>query len=145
MGFGQIEDRMANLRIRENHSPKTNGINGYHGAVNGHGMGQNRFPNGKPFPPMNGVRRTAAPMPHQRLPTDDDFPVLQGSLKGSPSPAPPVALGGLTAAQVLQAPPPKKDSVTQNGKAESSSGQIPNGDHCNGAPSPSAPEVTVLA
>jgi len=144
MGFSQMEERMSNLRIRENHSPKANGINGFHGAVNGHSNGQNRFTNGKSIPSMNGIRRGAASATQQRLPTEDDFPVLQGSLKGSPSPAPPVALGGLTAAQVLQAPPPKREPATQNGKADSL-GQIPNGDYADGATSPSAPEVIVSA
>jgi len=146
MGFGPIEERMGNLRIREN-SPKANGINGInHGGVNGHASRDaGRFPNGKPLPAMNGVRRGGPPIPPQRLPTEDDFPVLQGSHKGSPSPAPSISLGSLTAAQVLQAPAPKKEMV--NGKTEHPP-TIANGDHANGIHSPastSALEVAVSA
>jgi len=93
---------------------------------------------------MNGVRRNGPPIPPQRLPTEDDFPVLQGSHKGSPSPAPSVSLGSLTAAQVLQAPAPKKEMI--NGKTEHSPGAVTNGELANGIHSPtSAPEVAVSA
>jgi len=143
MGFGPIEERMGNLRIRENHSPKANGVNGvHHGVMNGITGRDGRYTNGKSAPVMNGVRRNGPPL--QRLPTEEDFPVLQGSHKGSPSPAPSISLGSLTAAQVLQAPAPKKELV--NGKAEPSPTAMPNGDHVNGVHSPaSAPEVAVSA
>lgn len=145
MGFGPIEERLGNLRIRENHSPKANGVNGiHHGVMNGTGNRDGRFQNGKSFPAMNGVRRNGASAPLQRLPTEDDFPVLQGSHKGSPSPAPSVSLGSLTAAQVLQAPAPRKESA--NGKVEHGTNGVPNGDHVNGIHSPSSvTEVAVSA
>jgi hypothetical protein len=138
MGFGPVDERMGNLRIREvsplitsisivsyplicqNHSPKTNGVNGYHnGPGNGHAHRDSRYTNGKPVPAVNGVRRNGPPTPQQRLPTDDDFPVLGGSHKGSPSSTggtPAFGFGGLTAAQVLQAPAPRKELAPQNGK-----------------------------
>jgi len=146
-GFGPIEERMGNLRIRDNHSPKQNGINGFHGPMNGHLNRDQRFPNGKSVPMINGFRRNNAPVPQQRLPTDEDFPVLQGSAKGSPSTATSINIGGLTAAQVLQAPPPKKELTMQNGKAEySPTTSVSNGDHVNGVHSPgSPPEVVVSA
>lgn len=151
MGFGTVDERMGNFRIRENYSPRANGVNGYHnGMVNGHANREPRYTNGKPVPAVNGVRRNGPTQ--QRLPTEDDFPVLQGSHKGSPSSTgtPTFAFGGLTAAQVLQAPPPRKELAMQNGKIEPSPVPVMNGDHLNGvngihSPNSSAPEVAVTA
>ena len=115
-GQASLVDKLSNLNLRDDQRPKK-GIEGQgrpHPNENGH---RSKFqPNGKHHyhPGLNGHSKKNQPLKQQqvqRVPNADEFPVLAGSV------TPPKLVnghGGLTAAQVLQAPPPiRKDVVSK--------------------------------
>ncbi|KIY51223.1 hypothetical protein FISHEDRAFT_70866 [Fistulina hepatica ATCC 64428] len=100
-GFGNIEQMMGNMSLRDNH----NG-HGSSGRINDSSSGRGRFNGG--FKGANGFKgnnKQPPPPPKQRVPRADEFPVLGGSttpLRTSGTNTP--SINGPTAAQVLQAP-----------------------------------------
>lgn len=76
---------------------------------NGSGFRPNQYANGYP-----AHKKHAPPPKPQRLPSADEFPVLAGSstppLRSPGTSSASGWSGGLTAAQILQAPAPKRDS-----------------------------------
>jgi hypothetical protein len=84
-------------------------------------------PRGGPHRGPNGMASNAL---QQRVPRADEFPTLAGMGGGSArqSPPTPVHAGGMTAAQVLQAPPPPRKDTSKptsvNGSAGSGSGSV---------------------
>ncbi|KAH8102571.1 hypothetical protein BXZ70DRAFT_905894 [Cristinia sonorae] len=124
-GFGAVEEKLASLTIQDE---QTNGVNG--NATDGSSRSQSTEPGSrgrshgfKSNPHASGTRpsdkRPTAPRP-QRVPSADEFPVLAGS-STPPLRSPGLNSGllnghnGPTAAQVLQAPPPRKEKDSQPG------------------------------
>ncbi|KAI0080340.1 hypothetical protein K474DRAFT_1704890 [Panus rudis PR-1116 ss-1] len=117
-GYTGIEDKLATMTVNEQQQAGVNGNvtdgssrsqstepgqkgRGFHGPKTG------QFPNGGRYD-----KRPFAPKP-QRVPSADEFPVLGGS--STPPLRTPTINGhsGPTAAQVLQAPPPRKEKDSQ--------------------------------
>lgn len=105
---GTLAEKLSNLTFRDDQNPK-NGVERPY-------AGENRLKfqtNGKHHyhPGLNGHSKKSLPVKQhiQRVPKADEFPVLAGTV------TPPKLVNGnghngLTAAQVLQAPPPRKDT-----------------------------------
>ncbi|TFK77296.1 hypothetical protein BDN72DRAFT_830459 [Pluteus cervinus] len=106
--FGNLEEKFANVSIRDDGPPRPPHMNGtrHNQMVNGNGP---RVEKRNHFPPK------------QRVPNADEFPVLGGSTT-PPSRANGVANGqnGPTAAQVLQAPPPIKKESSRDSRVSPS-------------------------
>ncbi|KZT75088.1 hypothetical protein DAEQUDRAFT_761050 [Daedalea quercina L-15889] len=126
-GFGSLEDKFSAMTVQDhqqlngesNHvRSSTNGTTGTATSSRSQSSdpGSRRGPPGyRPNHIPNGVRSDKRPIPSkpQRVPNADEFPVLTSTTPPLRSPAlhGPNANGwvGPTAAQVLQAPPPRKD------------------------------------
>jgi hypothetical protein len=118
-GPGSLADKLSNLNLRDDQRP-TSGIEGSgRPYTNENGQRLKSQANGKNHyqPGLNGhAKKSQLVKQHiQRVPNADEFPVLVGSV------TPPKLVngngqGGLTAAQVLQAPPPAR----KDGSKESS-------------------------
>ncbi|KAH8835845.1 hypothetical protein DL96DRAFT_92779 [Flagelloscypha sp. PMI_526] len=108
--------------------PRPGSMDGFTGKFGGMHINNNsRSTNG--FNPrggkMNGARSDRKPPAaiRQKLPSADDFPVLASSITPplrSPSLNGHVGLNGPTAAQVLQAPPPRKEPPSTRGPSPDS-------------------------
>jgi hypothetical protein len=114
-GFAGIEEKMAGM------------------ALDGRGL------RGPPGP--QAARPRVSPPLKQRLPGADEFPTLNGSAPPSRG-SPPASATALTAAQVLQAPAPVRESkpASVNGSAGSPSGSV-NGDVSSASEPDTKPEV----
>lgn len=79
--------------------------------MNGNGVSNSRRPGERPV-----GRGATSPIKQQRIPNDDDFPSLIGSVprptNGATTPTTAIGLNGLTAAQILKSTPrqPKRGS-----------------------------------
>ncbi|KAI0778430.1 hypothetical protein BD413DRAFT_609042 [Trametes elegans] len=151
-GMAALEDKFAALTTQDEKAPahsrngtgtSTSDSSRSQSAEPGH---KGRAMNFKPNHFANGPRqdRKFAPPRPQRVPNADEFPVLGGSSPASrgPSSNGTVTPGyaGPTAAQVLQAPPPKKEAQTTRGNTpEASPAPTPKEvkPQSNGVPSPS--------
>jgi len=118
-GVTNLENNIAKMNLNDDESPsrthpsteassRSHSTDGIRGRVQGL----------KPNTSVNGSVKKAL-IKTQRVPTSDEFPSLGGRSATSPSrsPGPHLTngLSGLTAAQVLQAPPPtRKDSVKES-------------------------------
>ncbi|KAI0040803.1 hypothetical protein FA95DRAFT_1611504 [Auriscalpium vulgare] len=114
-GTAHLEEKLANLGLRDDGAPQ---------ASSGSTTPSDRprpSPSHKQFSSLpNGTRPAVrAPVPKQRVPGADEFPVLGGATTPparSPGPNGHIGLSGPTAAQVLQAPPMRrgdsKDSLS---------------------------------
>jgi len=105
-GQGSLADKLNNLNLRDDQRPNIN--DGTSRPQSGEAGHRSKFqPNGKHHPGPNGHHKKGPPVKQpapQRVPNADEFPVLAGSV------TPPKLVNGsghlgLTAAQVLQAPP----------------------------------------
>lgn len=116
-----LADKLNNLNLRDDQrTPRNNGVDTSSRSSSDGGSRPKYQPNGKHHN-NHAVKKAGAPnklLPAQRVPSADDFPVLAGTV------TPPKTNGhanGMTAAQVLQAPPPfrkdaapSKESSTRN-------------------------------
>ncbi|KAF8632966.1 hypothetical protein AX15_001563 [Amanita polypyramis BW_CC] len=123
-GFTGMDEKFANLHIRDDQSRPDglfrSGDNGGHGGRTKYDRGF-RHHGGN----MNGSHiGKKPPIPKQRVPDADEFPVLGGSTT-PPNRQP---NGGPTAAQVLQAPPP----VGKGGSHSGTRGTTPDSPRANG-------------
>lgn len=110
-----LADKLSNFNLRDDQRPKRiEGSSRPYLNENGH---RSKFqPNGKHHyhPGLNGHSKKSQPMKQQiqRVPNADEFPVLAASV------TPPKLVNGnghsgLTAAQVLQAPPPARKDASK--------------------------------
>ncbi|KAF9527748.1 hypothetical protein CPB83DRAFT_869795 [Crepidotus variabilis] len=118
-----LADKLSNLNLRDDQRPRNNGVDSSSRSSSDGGNRPKFYPNGKhhhhPSGPnghhhANGAKKGGAPNKYyqpQRVPSADDFPVLAGTV------TPPRVNGhanGMTAAQVLQAPPPTRKEATSS-------------------------------
>jgi hypothetical protein len=130
-GPGSLVDKLSNLNLRDDQRP-TSGIEGRpYTSENGHRLKSQA--NGKHHyqPGLNGHAKKGQPMKQQiqRVPNADEFPVLAGSVH------PPKLVNGnghsgLTAAQVLQAPPPARKDGSREPSTRDTSPEPGRGGHC---------------
>lgn len=119
-GHGNLAEKLTNLNLRDDQRLKNNTERPNEGTLNK----VRPQPNGKHqnLSGFNGHHNHIKKAQHtrqQRVPSADEFPVLAGSI------TPPKFVNGnghigLTAAQVLQAPPPMRKDVSKDSSKDSS-------------------------
>ncbi|PCH33896.1 hypothetical protein WOLCODRAFT_160435 [Wolfiporia cocos MD-104 SS10] len=119
-GMASLEEKFAGMAVQDEGEHARNAANGGAATTNSSRSqssepGSRRGPPFKPSHFANGARpeKKVAPPKPQRLPSADDFPVLSSTtppLRSPGSNTPTInGYNGPTAAQVLQAPPPRKE------------------------------------
>ena len=115
-GHGSLADKLSNLNLRDDQRPTSSAEGSGRPYTSENGHRQKLQANGKHHyqPGLNGHAKKSQPVKQQiqRVPNADEFPVLAGSI------TPPKLVNGnghsgLTAAQVLQAPPPARKDVSK--------------------------------
>lgn len=105
-GIPTIDEKMANLNVREDAQPR---VNGTAASSRSQSTDGSRSRGTKSNGPPRAEKKTA---PKQRVPNADEFPVLGGSTNSSRSSV--NGSYGPTAAQVLQAPAPARKDTTKD-------------------------------
>ncbi|KAF7981162.1 hypothetical protein HWV62_34931 [Athelia sp. TMB] len=121
--FKAMEDKFAALAVQEEGQAQQNGAEGSSRSHSSDGQRPRYAQGAKPNGVANGVKK-AVPQ-KQRVPNADEFPVLNGAT--TPPSRSPGGLNGAavnghhgpTAAQVLRAPPPPRDSTRESTRSGS--------------------------